>query len=255
MSIFAKVFGMRNAVCEIAETALSAVLIACALPGSAAHAAVESDAVPITTTEADLRTQHRLELAGELSVMFKQCTKSVAGFEVKNRAPLKIWARDNAANLAELERHTIFGPPYRDRLTAASKPSPASWADDLNEYCDAIAQRELGQKPSGPPAATPQQTWDSFTAALRRADKASALLCVSLEIRSQYRAMFDGMTSKAMQAMADHIKVVKMSTLIGGSSPDTASIATAVVETRDGNGGEIMFVKSKLNGRWQIASM
>ena len=246
---------MRIAVFEITETSLRAALIACALLVSAAHAAAGSDGLPMPANEAELRTQHRLEMAGELSVMFKQCTKNVAGFELKNRAQLNIWARNNAATVAELERHAIFGPPYRERLTAASKPSPASWADDLTEYCDAIAQRELGQKPSGPPAATPQQTWDSFIAALRKADKTSALLCLSLEIRSQYRQMFDGMTSKAMHDMTDHIKVVKMSTLIGGSSPDTATMATAVVETRDGNGGEIMFIKSKLNGRWQIGSM
>ena len=255
MAIVTKAFGMRIAKCEIADTSLSAALIACALFVSAAHADAGIDGLPMPATEAELRTQHRLELAGELSVMFKQCTKSVAGFEVKNRAQLKIWARNNVATLAELERHAIFGPLYRERLTSASKPSPENWVDDLTEYCDAIAQRELGQKPLGPPAATPQQTWDSFIAALRKADKTSALLCVSLEIRSQYRQMFDGMTSKAMQDMADHIKVVKMSTLIGGSSADTATMATAVVETRDGNGGEIIFMKSKLNGRWQISSM
>ena len=130
---------MRIAKCEIADTSLSAALIACTLLVSAADAAAGGNGLPMPATEAESRTQHRLEMAGEISVMLKQCTKSVARFEVKNRAQLNIWARNNAATVAELERHAIFGPPYRERLTAASKPSPASWADDLTEYCDAIA--------------------------------------------------------------------------------------------------------------------
>lgn len=241
--------------CEIPYFPVRAALILWALLGvSAAQAAAGNDGLEKLAEEAKWREQHRLELAGELSAMFERCTNSVAGFEMKNRAQLKAWARNNASTLVELEQHKIFGPPYRERLAAASKPAPASWADDLAEHCDDIAQRELGQKPSGPPAATPQQTWDSFTAALRKADKKSALLCLSLEIRSQYRQMFNGMTLKSMRDMADHLKSIKMFKLIG-NSPETATLATALVETRDGNSGEVMFVKSKLNGRWQISSM
>lgn len=225
-----------------------------ALTTAIAHAAPEKDAQLSAALEDALRVQQRLEMAGELSVMFEQCAGSLPAFADKNRSQLKEWKLKNEATLAELEQHKMFGPSYRERMDKARKPAPPEWAENLKELCEGLAQKELGQKHSGPPADTPQQVWSSYLAALRKGDRAAALQCLSLEIRSQYRQLLDAMNPAAMRDVADQVKSLKMSTLVG-ASPGSAIIASAVVEMRGGNGGEIMFVKDQLSGRWLIGGM
>ncbi len=174
------------------------------------------------------------------------CDKLVPGFESATATNYAAWEHQNHAAVAALEANSQFQAKRREALAPPPPEIAAGKTQELVGTCERIAGLFESVAPADPRLAAPERTWESFRNALRDANRAGLVACLTGNARKSFAAQFQAMTDEQLKRTAASIAEMKL-------TEGDDNVQHAVIVQRDGSAGTVVFMRSGAN--WRIGEM
>src|SRR5215475_2146120 len=176
----------------------------------------------------------------------ESCDQVSPGFRAATNSGYERWRNENAAAIAALERSAEFQAALARTRQGMTNLSAA----DLAQLQDVCAQlRDTFEvRPRDPRLATPTKTWELFHAALRAADRATAMQCLTGRARSVFRDSLPQLSDDKLREIGSSVAKFGMTDTF-----KRPGLQEGFAVRHDGEGHFIYF--EERNGEWKISEM
>jgi Domain of unknown function (DUF4124) len=225
--------------------------------------------IEIPLTEADAKAHESApgarppDLANEAvygAVFTKSiCDASMPGFEQRTAAVYAAWRAARPEQVRQTETMINGNPQMTAELAKlrekAAKGLSKEEVHQVEQQCgeEFVEQMERSSHPPDPRFSTPQRTWDLYMKALRSADRALAVSCLTGRYRSGMKKSFQELSDEGIKSMGDFVK--GLSGLTFERVGDEASITKewGGADASDGKRWRVDF--ERVLGEWAIQFM
>jgi hypothetical protein len=201
------------------------LLLALALTGSAA---AEEDDLP--------RPSKRKREVLEITVMLERCRAALPGFAERSEEVYQAWRVRHASTLSEFERAVA---PRIKQARRSTMPSPHCTDEWLLEIAP------LAQSPD-PRFSSVEKTWTVFVEALKAADRATAMNCLTGRAETQWKSRVEKLSNEDLRRIGVAIRNLRIQ---WGDDYEKEGI----VEGEDNRVGGVAF--RNRNEEWKIQEL